>query len=128
VVFVDASSHETIETTLAGIAASRNLGKTYEDTLRWITSRGDGCLVIFDNADDPKLELSKYLPKSAEYNVLITTRYRDLAYLAQDAEAEYNVAGMDVPDAHELLLKTARLKQENLPQDEQDALVKLLQV
>jgi hypothetical protein len=127
-IFIDASSHESIETALAGIAMSKNLGKTYEDTLKWIASRADDCLIIYDNADDPKMELRKYLPRSAEHNVLITTRNQRLVVLTGNADAEHNVSGMNAADAQELLLKTAKLKQDDLSQDEKDALAKLLEV
>ncbi|KAG8761998.1 hypothetical protein FRC11_011752 [Ceratobasidium sp. 423] len=48
--YVDASSEETIESALADFAVVTAIGKTHEDTIRWLESCREQWLVVFDNA------------------------------------------------------------------------------
>lgn len=127
IIFVDASSHESIEATLADFAIARQVGKTHHDTLRWLANRRGECLVVFDNSDDPAVGLRDYFPRSSEYNILITTRHQGLVALAEK-DASYNVSGMEVDEAQELLLKLAELEIEELGNEEKESLDALLQV
>lgn len=55
VVFVDATSHETATTTLAGFAKEKGVGESHESTLKWLGSQNARWLMIIDNADDSTL-------------------------------------------------------------------------
>ncbi|CAE6482651.1 unnamed protein product, partial [Rhizoctonia solani] len=54
VMFVDASSEQSIQTSLTAIAMGNNVGESYLDTLKWMGQHGRTCLLVLDNADDPK--------------------------------------------------------------------------
>ncbi|KAH7333799.1 hypothetical protein B0J17DRAFT_674129 [Rhizoctonia solani] len=124
--FVDASSDKSVQTSLATIALNNNLGKTHEDTLDWIARHGRNCLLILDNADDPSMNLRVYLPKSEEYNVLVTTRCLELAALARDSEAVCNVSGLEKEEAVELLVKTAKLRLDGMNDLDKASMYRLL--
>ncbi|CAE6463254.1 unnamed protein product [Rhizoctonia solani] len=126
VFFVDASSDESIQTSLATIAFNSSRGKTYEDMLKWISRNGSNCLVVFDNADDPNINLQTYMPQSADYNVLITTRCPELTGLAENSNAVCNVSGLEEHEAVELLLKTAKLRLDQMDKENKAAMYRLL--
>jgi len=77
-------------------------------SLHWLASQTDrNWLLLFDNADNVDLKLSKYFPSCSFGNIVITTRNRELRhYTAKDADAD--VKGMDIEDAKNLLLVQAR--------------------
>ncbi|KAJ7675168.1 hypothetical protein B0H17DRAFT_836212, partial [Mycena rosella] len=62
-------------------------------------------LIIFNNADDTHLNIVRYFPSGSHGNIIITSRNRDLC---QHAHTEYKVDRMDIYEATELLLSTAR--------------------
>ncbi|KAJ6500261.1 hypothetical protein DFH09DRAFT_1203257 [Mycena vulgaris] len=100
---IDTSSLQTIDTSLKDIASTRG-GTTAEDTAHWLTSKKDEWLLLFDNADDPKINLNKFLPQCNHGNILITSRNPDLVVYAG---SHCLVSDMEKPDAVELLLKSA---------------------
>ncbi|CAE6475491.1 unnamed protein product [Rhizoctonia solani] len=126
VIFIDASSDKRIQASLAAIASDNNIGKTYEDMLNWIGRHGRDCLIVLDNADDPRMNLRTYLPRGEDYNVLITTRCREFATLAGDNNAVHNVSGLEHDEAVELLLKTAKLEADKRSEEDKAAIDKLL--
>ncbi|KAG8754097.1 hypothetical protein FRC11_006868 [Ceratobasidium sp. 423] len=126
VFFVDASSDESIQTSLATIALNYARGKTYKDVLKWISQNGSSCLIVFDNADDPNVNLQSYMPQSADYSVLITTRCPEFTVLAENRNAVCNVSGLEENEAVELLLKTAKLSLDQMNGEETAAMYKLL--
>jgi hypothetical protein len=105
VYFVDSSSEQTIENDLATIALAKKLGKDPEVTLRWLGHQTTKWLILFNNADDISLNLSRYFPTGSHGNILITSRNPDLA---QYAYAEHKVDRMHLEEAIDLLLSTAR--------------------
>ncbi|KAH7325257.1 P-loop containing nucleoside triphosphate hydrolase protein [Rhizoctonia solani] len=126
VMFIDASSDKSIQASLATIALNNNIGKTYEDMLNWIGGHSRNCLVVLDNADDPRMNLRTYLPGGEDYNVLITTRCREFAALAEDSTSVYNVSGLEHDEAVELLLRTAKLAAGKRSEEDKAAIDKLL--
>ncbi|CUA73241.1 Nephrocystin-3 [Xenopus laevis] [Rhizoctonia solani] len=125
-IFVDASSDDSIQASLANVAIRNKLGKTYEDMLQWICRQGRSCLLVLDNADDPKLKLQAYLPQSADHNVLITTRCPEFAALAVGRTAACNVSGLEESEAVDLLLETARLNLEEMSETQIAVMYQLL--
>ncbi|CAE6361816.1 unnamed protein product [Rhizoctonia solani] len=126
VIFVDASSNSSIQTSLTTIALKHNLGKTHEEMLDWINRHSHNCLYVLDNADDPKMRLQSYFPQSGDYNILVTTRCSELADLAGSIDAVCSLSGLQENDAVELLLRTAKLNPDNMDELDKAAMHSLL--
>ncbi|KAJ7278492.1 hypothetical protein C8J57DRAFT_1577132 [Mycena rebaudengoi] len=105
VFFLDASTINTIKSGLKNIALTRSIGSEHEDASCWLSSREDEWLVIFDNADDPTINLFNYFPQSSCGNILITSRNPRLHVHAPDAH--HQISDMEDQDAVELLLASA---------------------
>src|SRR5258708_7081742 len=101
--FVDASTTETIDMTLKTIATTRRIGDSSQDALKWFAGKQEPWLLFFDNADDPKIDLNKFLPKCNHGNIVITSRNPGLRGYGQ----HFQVSDMDETEAVELLLKSA---------------------
>ncbi|KAJ7106967.1 P-loop containing nucleoside triphosphate hydrolase protein [Mycena epipterygia] len=114
--FIDTSTVETIDTGLKNIALTNNVGSTSQEALQWLRNKPDEWLLFFDNADDPKLNLNKFLPRCNHGNILITSRNPELRGYAG---AHHLVSDMDETYAVQLLLKSAA--QDVTPQNEQTA-------
>ncbi|KAJ7690400.1 hypothetical protein B0H17DRAFT_1290041 [Mycena rosella] len=106
VFFIDASTPETIATGLMNIAVSKDSGSNAQDALRWISRTAEEWLLVFDNADDPKINLHNYFPCCKRGNILITSRNPGLAV---HAGAHTAVSDMEETDSVELLLKSAAI-------------------
>ncbi|KAJ6600294.1 hypothetical protein DFH09DRAFT_1271199 [Mycena vulgaris] len=104
---IDASTTETIVSGLKNIAMARSLGNNSGDALRWLQSKPSDWLLFFDNADDPKLDLNKFLPKCSHGNILLTSRNHGLRVYAG---GNHEVKDMEEIEAEELLLKSAELE------------------
>ncbi|KAF8606254.1 FabD/lysophospholipase-like protein, partial [Ceratobasidium sp. AG-I] len=127
IVYVDATSRETISASLKGFAIAKNLGKSPDDTIRCLSNRQECWLLMFNNADDPEIDLRTYFPKGTHGNILITTRNRDLGLLACGNSATCEISGMEPEEALQLLLKTARMQGDTLPTEEKEAASEILQ-
>lgn len=125
---MDATSRETISASLQGFAISKNLGKSPDDSTQWLATREEGWLLIFNNADSPEIDLRDYFPKGSHGNILITTRNRDLGFLACGDSATCEISGMESEEALQLLLKTARMQEDILSLEEKEAASKLVKV
>jgi hypothetical protein len=128
IVYIDATSRETTISSLECFAAAKKIGKTYEDTIRWLGNRRERWLMVFDNADDPFLEISDFFPSGNSGSILITSRVADMALLARGPSSDCNVSSMEPEDALELLLKSARMQDEPLVEAERDVAIQLLKV
>ncbi|KAJ7104973.1 hypothetical protein C8R44DRAFT_715624 [Mycena epipterygia] len=116
VFLIDSSTPDTIDTGFMNIAVSKNFGRNAQDALQWISNTSDGWLLIFDNADDPKINLHNYFPRCKHGNILITSRNPALAV---HAGAHTVVSDMEETDSVELLLKSAA--QDSTPQNQEVA-------
>ncbi|KAJ7445482.1 hypothetical protein FB451DRAFT_1433297 [Mycena latifolia] len=105
VYFVDGSSQKTIENDLATLALAKNVGKTFQDSLLWLSHQHTEWLIVFNNADDIHLNLVEYFPPGSHGNILITSRNPNLCQLAQ---ATYKVEQMALEEAINLLLSAAQ--------------------
>ncbi|KAJ6488940.1 P-loop containing nucleoside triphosphate hydrolase protein [Mycena sanguinolenta] len=101
--FVDASSMETIETGLMNIAAARRIGNSLQDALTWLASRRENWLLLFDNADDPQINLNRFFPKCPHGNIIVTSRNPGLKVYG----AYSQVSDLKARDSVTLLLKSA---------------------
>ncbi|KAG9120847.1 hypothetical protein FRC07_003496 [Ceratobasidium sp. 392] len=127
IVFVDATTEDTAVKSLMDFAKAKKIGETHTDTIEWLGARREQWLMVFDNADDPSLDIRNFFPSGDHGSILVTTRISQLALLAQGSEPEGNVLSMDPGEALELLLKTARLRDAELSEDERNAAISLLQ-
>ncbi|KAK6984445.1 FabD/lysophospholipase-like protein [Favolaschia claudopus] len=96
--YVDASSQQTAEDDLKLLAPAGS-EETANSGLGWL-ARQKEWLLVFDNADDIQLDISKFFPRG-KGNILITTRNPQLSMHGED----FKVSDMDVDDAKDLLLK-----------------------
>ncbi|KAJ7448707.1 hypothetical protein FB451DRAFT_1147414 [Mycena latifolia] len=105
VYFVDSSSQQTIENDLATLALAKKVGKTFQDSLLWLSNQHTEWLIVFNNANDINLNLVQYFPSGSHGNILITSQNPDLRQLAQ---ATYKVEQMALEEAINLLLSAAQ--------------------
>ncbi|KAJ7434411.1 hypothetical protein FB451DRAFT_1379819 [Mycena latifolia] len=103
--FVDSSSQQTIENDLATLALAKKVGKTFQDSLLWLSNQHTEWLIVFNNADDVNLNLVQYFPSGSHGNILVTSRNPDLRQLAQ---ATHKVEQMALEEAIDLLLSAAQ--------------------
>ena len=110
---VDATSEATLTSDLANIGRVKNVGKTYQDTLRWLGSQRENWLLIFDNADDITLDLQTYFPPGNHGNIIITTRNQDIC-MHTDREATCDVSQLNHEDAAALFIRVGQLTFDNI--------------
>ncbi|QRV76327.1 hypothetical protein RhiJN_04342 [Ceratobasidium sp. AG-Ba] len=113
VFYIDASSSATIEADLKSIALAKKAGSDPNDALIWLAENGAQSLLVYNNADDTKLDLSRYFPACVQVNILVTTRNHRNTALACDIESQLHISDMLEKDARKLLAKTAGIS-ENL--------------
>ncbi|KAJ7458472.1 hypothetical protein FB451DRAFT_579993 [Mycena latifolia] len=120
---IDASTLETIDTGLKNIAATKSAGSTAQDALQWLSSQPKEWMLLFDNADDPKINLHKFFPQCTHGNILITSRNPGLRV---HAGSHALVSDMEETDAVELLLKSSAVATTPANKDTATEIVKAL--
>ncbi|KAJ7230937.1 hypothetical protein C8J57DRAFT_1147218 [Mycena rebaudengoi] len=105
VFFLDTSTADTLRAGLKNIALTQSIGSDHKDALRWLASCNKEWLLIFDNADDPKLNLFNFFPQSTHGNILITSRNPQLRVHAPDAH--HRISDLEEEAAVKLLLVSA---------------------
>ncbi|CAE6511146.1 unnamed protein product [Rhizoctonia solani] len=109
VLYIDATSANTIEADLASFALSKKAGRNYANAVEWLADCQEKWLLILNNADDTSLNLHQYFPPCPHGSILITTRNRQLISYAQDTNAHLQLSGMKLEDGKRLLLKMSRV-------------------
>ncbi|KAJ7452633.1 hypothetical protein FB451DRAFT_1523796 [Mycena latifolia] len=104
VFLIDASTSETIDTGLKNIAATRSGGTKASDALQWLKNKSDPWLLLFDNTDDPRINLNQFFPQCKHGNIIITSRNPGLRVYAG---SHSQISDMEESDAVELLLTSA---------------------
>ncbi|KAJ6564812.1 hypothetical protein B0H19DRAFT_1286435, partial [Mycena capillaripes] len=95
----------TIETGLKKIATLKNAGNSSQEALQWLATQCEEWLLFFDNADDPNLNLNRFLPHCSHGNIIITSRNPEL----HGYGGSYSfVTDMDEDEAVAVLLQSAR--------------------
>ena len=102
VFFIDATTAQTIDADLKNIALGKEIGETADDTIIWLAGKREDWLLLFDNADDITVNLSKFFPSCSHGNILITSRNYETRIHAPNFN--YNVASLTPEDARDLLL------------------------
>jgi hypothetical protein len=108
---VDASSSSTITTYLQNIALTKRVGESEQDALAWLSSQHKEWLLLFDSADDVKLNLRKYFPHCSHGSILITSRNRGTLVHAPTPQAHCKVGNLTPDEARSLLLQLACVKE-----------------
>ncbi|PVF99242.1 TPR-like protein [Serendipita vermifera] len=103
VYFLDASSQATLETDLKSLVTSQS--DPGLDTLVWLASTKGCWLIIMDNADDPSLDLVKFIPRCSHGHIIITTRNHLRKILAP--KSTHPVDSLPLDDSITLLLETS---------------------
>jgi len=67
-------------------------------------------LLVYDNVDDVKINLAKYLPESTFGCILITTRNLSLSHLATAPQLHLELGPMTPAEATEVILRSARVE------------------
>ncbi|KAJ7798198.1 hypothetical protein B0H14DRAFT_3157041 [Mycena olivaceomarginata] len=101
--FIDASTITTIDTGLKNIAVVKGSGDSLQDGLLWLASRTEEWLLVFDNTDDPSINLNDFIPQCNHGNIIITSRNPGLRVYGSHSP----VSDMEEEDAVALLLKSA---------------------
>ncbi|KAJ7300706.1 hypothetical protein DFH08DRAFT_725072, partial [Mycena albidolilacea] len=101
--FIDASTIATIDTGLKNIAVVKGSGDSLQDGLLWLASRVEEWLLVFDNTDDPSINLNDFIPQCNHGNIIITSRNPGLRVHGSHSP----VSDMEEEDAVALLLKSA---------------------
>ncbi|GAB1521159.1 hypothetical protein RhiTH_004250 [Rhizoctonia solani] len=128
VIYIDASTRDSIEANLQGVSTTRKVGDTHIHTLRWLESCHDRWLLVFDNADDPTLRLRDYFPGGSHGSIIVTTRLYGMTVLAHGVDSKCHVSNMDPDDALLLLLRSAQKQGQELSIAETDSAKALLKV
>ena len=85
----------------------KSAGDSQQEGLLWLTSQVQAWLVVFDNADDPSINLQDFIPECDHGNIIITSRNPGLCVYAG---SDSLVSDMEEQDAVALLLKSATQK------------------
>ncbi|KAJ7852228.1 hypothetical protein B0H13DRAFT_2284385 [Mycena leptocephala] len=109
--FINASSLQTLDTALKNIAIAHKIGTSSEDGLLWLISQREEWMLLFDNADDPSIDLFQFFPKCTHGNIIITSRNPQLA--VHGPRSHSRVGDMNETDAIDLLLLSA-VKEKNI--------------
>ncbi|KAF7368060.1 FabD/lysophospholipase-like protein [Mycena sanguinolenta] len=107
VFFIDTSTTATIDAGLKNIAFIKDSGDSLQEGLLWLTSQVQGWLLVFDNADDPNIDLQDFIPECDHGSIIITSRNPCLCIYAGSHSL---VSDMEEQDAVALLLKSAAQK------------------
>ncbi|KAJ7728980.1 hypothetical protein B0H14DRAFT_3621656 [Mycena olivaceomarginata] len=114
--FINASSIQTLDTAFTNIAISQGMEKTSEDGSLWLISHVEEWMLLFDNADDPNINLFPFFPKCTHGNIIITSRNPELA--GHGPQSYSKVGDMDETNAIDLLLLRA-VKEKNIETTQQ---------
>jgi hypothetical protein len=100
------------------------VGDSVEASLRWLAGKKEEWLLLFDSADDTKLNLSKFFPLCTFGNILITTRNPELSIYANH-DMEVKVSDMNPEEAQDLLLRLSHQSKSDEQKREAAAIVKV---
>ncbi|KIK54802.1 hypothetical protein GYMLUDRAFT_264398 [Collybiopsis luxurians FD-317 M1] len=112
---ITANSEESIKASYYDIALKHGLDEFshWEAGLRWLSQHEEEWIILYDNADDPDLDLGKFLPQSSHGNVIITSRNCSLKQISIKSKM---LKDMEPEDGLQLLLKHAIKDNEATPE------------
>ena len=77
--WIDARSEASIASGFKNIAQELDLDESPSSVVSWLQDTAHSWLLILDNADEPSINLSPYLPAGVNGSILITSRLSDCA-------------------------------------------------
>lgn len=104
VFWIDARSEASIATVFMEIARRCGLDESVSSAVSWLQDTSNSWLLVLDNANDPKLDLSPYFPAGIKGSILITSRVPDSRRYENAGNDSYE--RLDQGTAVELLLKS----------------------
>lgn len=72
--FIDASSASAIERGFLAISRKCVIEQSVEGVKNWVSNENSPWLLIFDNSDDPQLNIARFFPTGDRGTILVTTR------------------------------------------------------
>ncbi|KAI0399300.1 tetratricopeptide repeat domain-containing protein [Xylaria palmicola] len=109
VFFVDGSSVQNIQKSLGNIARLAGKDPNANAALEWLSTAKQRWLLLFDNADDPDINIESYFPRGESGHILITTRNQFFKVLGSVEPKFFNFRGLKSDEASDLLLKATCL-------------------
>ncbi|KIK51793.1 hypothetical protein GYMLUDRAFT_50348, partial [Collybiopsis luxurians FD-317 M1] len=112
---ITANSEESIMASYYDIALKNGLGEfsNWEAGLRWLSQHQEEWIILYDNADDPDVDLGKFLPQSSHGNIIVTSRNSSLKQISIKSKV---LKDMEPEDGLQLLLKHAIKDHEATPE------------
>ncbi|KAF2435578.1 hypothetical protein EJ08DRAFT_604586 [Tothia fuscella] len=111
VFWIDASTVENAEASFGNIdqhvrkGVNHSREASYSAAMHWLLQCRKPWLLILDNADDPDMDISRYIPAGTHGQILITTRNPNIIEHATAGHLRFR--GMDPEEGINLLLKAA---------------------
>ncbi|KAL8952479.1 MAG: hypothetical protein Q9222_001620 [Ikaeria aurantiellina] len=105
VFWVDASTRENAELGFSKLGEVAGKGSNFLAGKHWLSRCRKPWLLVLDNADDPEVEVSDYIPIDGGGHILITTRNPSARMYATAGDIRFS--GMDPEEGINLLLKSA---------------------
>lgn len=102
--FIDASSASAIERGLLAISRNCAVEQSVEGIKRWFSNKNRPWLLVFDNADDPQVDIAKFFPTGDRGATLVTTRNPECRVHTTVGSSKLDQMALD--EAITLLLRT----------------------
>ncbi|KAK0471968.1 hypothetical protein IW261DRAFT_1318333, partial [Armillaria novae-zelandiae] len=110
--FLDATSNATLTADFEKLGKAACVGESVGDVRDFLRRMHEDWLVVFDNADDPKVDLSNYIPGCNHGSVIITSRLTEVNQMASP-DFHIDFGDLEQSDAVDLLLKHAHVEFNN---------------
>ncbi|KIK54615.1 hypothetical protein GYMLUDRAFT_264517 [Collybiopsis luxurians FD-317 M1] len=103
---IAAHSEDSIKASYYDIALKNGHSQStsWEAGCRWLTQHEEEWIILYDNADDPEVDLGQFLPQANHGNIIITSRNGTLKEISAQSK---ELTDMDPDDGVQLLLKHA---------------------
>ncbi|KAK0460301.1 hypothetical protein IW261DRAFT_1637744, partial [Armillaria novae-zelandiae] len=113
--FFDATSDFTLATDFKKLGKAAGIGESVNDVRDFLGRIHEDWLAIFDNADDPKIDLGKYIPQCNHGNVIIISRLTEVHQMSSPG-FHLDFSDLEQSEAIDLLLKHAHMNLDNVNQ------------
>ncbi|KAK0493600.1 hypothetical protein EDD18DRAFT_406899 [Armillaria luteobubalina] len=110
--FFDATSDAMLTANFQKLGKAAGIGESVDDIQNFLRKMNEAWLLIFDNADDSKVDLSKYIPQCNHGNVIITSRLTEVHQMASP-DSHFDFLDLEQNEAVNLLLKHAHQNTNN---------------
>ncbi|KAK0214341.1 hypothetical protein IW262DRAFT_1466048 [Armillaria fumosa] len=113
--FFDATSDSTLAADFKKLGNTAGIGESVDDVRDFLSRMHENWLMIFDNADDSKVHLGKYIPQCNHGNVIITSCLTEVHQIASSA-FHLDFSDLKQSEAVDLILKHAHENMDNANQ------------